>query len=124
MSWADSFVDAFNRRDLDALASLVATDAVARVDGAPFPEEQGRAAIRNTSLAYMAGEELGLTARTANLPDTPVLLLDDQGRLDMAVEVRERDGLATSLVYYTMPNRPERVRAVAAAVGLAAAEQE
>ena len=123
MAWADAFVAAFNRRDLGALADLLAPDAVARVDGAPFPEERGREQVRETSLAYVVGEEQGLRARTADLPATPVLLVDDAGRLDMAIAVEQKDGLATSLVYYTTPHRPELVGEIARTVGLSVAEE-
>ncbi len=123
MAWADAFVAAFNRRDLGALADLLAPDAVARVDGAPFPEERGREQVRATSLAYVVGEEQGLRARTADLAATPVLLIDGAGRLDMAIAVEQCDGLATSLVYYTVPHRPEFVSEIARTVGLTVAEE-
>ena len=128
MAWADAFVAAFNRRDLGALADLLAPDAVARVDGAPFPEERGREQVRATSLAYVVGEEQRLRARTAGLPvteglpATPVLLVDVAGRLDMAIAVEQSDGLATSIVYYTTPHRPELVGEIARAVGLKVVE--
>ena len=129
MAWADAFVAAFNRRDLGALAYLLAPDAVARVDGAPFPEERGREQVRETSLAYVVAEEQGLRARTASLavteglPATPVLLIDDAGRLDMAIAVEQSGGLATSLVYYTVPHRPELVGEIARTLGLTVAEE-
>ena len=122
MDWADAFVAAFNRRDLAALAGLVATDAVARVDGAPFPEERGREVIRDTSLAYVLGEDLALHARPTEHPDVEVLLLDADGRLDMALAVEHADGLARSIVYYTTPHRREVMSDIANALGLSLAE--
>ncbi|MEE8107195.1 MAG: nuclear transport factor 2 family protein [Planctomycetota bacterium] len=113
------FVDAFNARDLDALAACLATDASAVVDGSPFPVERGRDAIRDTSLAYLLDREKELTARAADHPDAQVLLLDTAGRLDVAVALeRSADGLLVSLTYFTMPHRPEIVAAIASACDL------
>ena len=112
----DAFVSAFNAGDLDALAACVSTDAVAQVDGAPFPQEVGRAMIRDTSFQYLLG--LGLRARAVDHPDAAVVLLDEDGCVDMAVRIEEADGHATSLLYYTLPHRREIVAAIARDLGL------
>ncbi len=110
------FVAAFNAHDLDALAGCLAPDATAVVDGSPFPVERGRVEIRETSLTYLTGQDL--YARAADHPEAAVLLLDDAGRLDMAVRVEELEGQITSLTYYTMPHRAEVVTRIAEDCGL------
>jgi len=121
---AEAFVAAFNTRNLAGLAACLAPDAVARVEGAPFPEERGRDAIRATSLPYMLGDENALRAQTIGHPEASVLLLDQRGRLDIAIRMEVSEGKAISLAYYTMPHCPEVVRRIAAAVGLEVAPAE
>ena len=108
---------AFNARDLEALAECLAPDAKARVEGAPFPEEVGRETIRDTSLAYLLGEDARLHAEAVDHPEVSVVLFDGRGRLDVAIEFEESDGLAVSLTYYTVPNAPERLAAIASDLG-------
>ena len=122
MAFAESFADAFNARDLDALASCVALDATARVEGAPFPEEVGRETIRDTSLSYLLSADPPLRAEAVEREDAAVLLLDARGRVDVAILVRESGGLANLLVYLTAPHAPDRLRKVAADLGLRIAE--
>jgi ketosteroid isomerase-like protein len=109
MDLLDRFAVAFNDRDLDALASLLADDAVARVDGAPFPEERGRDMIRKTSLPYLLGNE-GLRAVRR---EGWILLQDADGRLDCAVEAKIDGERITALRYVTEPHRPEELRRLA-----------
>ncbi|MHC4955536.1 MAG: hypothetical protein ACYTGZ_16920 [Planctomycetota bacterium] len=123
MGCAGAFAAAFNARDLDALAACVASDATARVDGAPFPDEQGRETIRDTSLVYLLRDEVPLLARTVDHPDVAILLLDHDGRLDVAIRVEESDGLASSLLYYTVPHRREIMEGIAKDTGLPLAEE-
>jgi ketosteroid isomerase-like protein len=103
MDLFDRFATAFNDRDLDALAELLADDAVARVDGAPFPEERGRDMIRKTSLHYLLEENALRAARHEGW----ILLRDGDGRLDCAVEARTDGDRITSLRYVTEPHRPD-----------------
>ena len=121
MDVADRFVAAFNARDLDALAGCVAPDATARVDGAPFPIEEGRDAIRDTSLAYLLAISPPLRAQRADHPDAALLLLDTEGRVDMAIQIEEAATLARTVVYYTVPHRPEVVETIASALCLTVA---
>ena len=109
MDLRDRFAAAFNDRDLDALASLLAEDAVARVDGAPFPEERGRAAIRATSLPYLLRDR---DLRAARLEGW-ILLRNADGRLDCAIETRTDGERITALRYVTEPHRPEEFRRLA-----------
>jgi len=109
MDLLDRFAAAFNDRDLDALASLLADDAVARVDGAPFPEERGRDMIRKTSLPYLLGTEELRAVRH----DGWILLRDAEGRLDCAVEAGTDGEWITSLPYVTEPHRPDEFRRLA-----------
>jgi len=114
----DRFVAAFNAGDLDALAACLAEDATARVDGAPFPEERGRAAIRETSLPYLLGE--GLRAIPCGTLEGWIGLHDGEKRLDVAIEFRsEGDGI-TWLRYVTAPHRPEELARLAPVFGLRA----
>jgi len=109
MDLLDRFAAAFNDRDLDALAGLLADDAVARVDGASFPEERGRDAIRTTSLPYLLrGTELRAVRREAW-----ILLRDAAGRLDCAVETATDGERITTLRYVTEPHRPDEFRRLA-----------
>ena len=122
MSAAERFVAAFNARDLEALADCVAPDATARVDGAPFPTEEGRQAIRDTSFAYLLGIDPPLRAQRVDHPEAALLLLDGQGRIDMAVRIEEVDSFARTIRYYTLPHRPLVVTAIADALGLPVAD--
>lgn len=79
MSFPESFVAAFNARDLQALAARLAPEATARVVGAPFPEEVGRDAIRETSLAYLLGDGSRLRAEGIQHRTADILLFDDRG---------------------------------------------
>ena len=117
MDVAEGFAAAFNTRNAAGVAACLAPDAVARVEGAPFPEEQGREMIRETSIAYLLGDENPLRAITVGHPEASVLLLDAQDRADVAIRLEVGDGLVKSLVYYTLPNCPEVLTRVAAASG-------
>lgn len=113
----DRFAAAFNARDLDALADCLADDAVARVDGAPFPEEKGRDVIRKTSLPHLL-EGSELRAVRSDTMQGWILLRDAAGRLDCAVEVTECDGRIAALRYVTAPHRPEELRSLADRAGM------
>ena len=122
MAFVDDFVAAFNARDLDALANCVTPDATARVEGAPFPEEVGRETIRDTSFAYLLGDAPKLHGEVVRHADTSILLLDEQGRVEVAIQVEEIGGRGRSLVYFTMPNAPERLMRIARDLGRPVAE--
>ena len=122
MGVAKQFVAAFNARDLEALADCVAPNATARVEGAPFPTEEGREAIRDTSFAYLLGIDPPLRAQRVDHPEAALLLLDSWGRIDMAVRIEEVDGRAQTIQYYTMPHRPLVLTAIADSLGLPVAD--
>ena len=63
-----------------------------------------------------------LRAEAVEREDAAVLLLDARGRVDVAILVRESGGLANLLVYLTAPHAPDRLRKVAADLGLRIAE--
>lgn len=117
MDVAEAFVAAFNTGNLAGAAACLAEDAVARVEGAPFPEEQGRDTIRDTSLAYLMNDDKPLRADTVGIPDASILLLDEAGRVDVAIRIEVTDGKMTSLVYYTMPHCAEQLTKIAESVG-------
>jgi ketosteroid isomerase-like protein len=121
MNLINQFVAAFNAGDLDALAALLAADATAEVIGAPFPQEQGREKIRATSLPHLLDAELSLTAIAADVEGSPGLILVQgaAGAVDTAVLCTAApDGSAlTRLEYLVVPHQPDRVAAVAAALG-------
>lgn len=122
MECIDRFVHAFNERDLTALAACLAEDAVAVVEGSPFPVESGREAIAVTSLPYLMDEAMALRAEAVDHPTIAITLLDAQGRLDVAIEAKQADGSLASLRYFTMPHRPDELRAIASDLGIAVAE--
>jgi hypothetical protein len=122
MECIDRFVQAFNERDLTALAACLAADATAVVEGAPFPVELGRDAICKTSLPYLLDRSMALEARRVDHAAIAVALLDGAGRIDVGVETEEASGLLTSLRYLTMPHRPDELRSIAGDLGLAVAE--
>ena len=117
MDVAEAFAAAFNTRNPAGVAACLAPDAVARVEGAPFPEEQGRDAIRDTSISYLLGDENPLRAITVGHPEASVLLLDQEDRADVAIRIEVGDSQVRSLVYYTLPNCPEVLERVAEATG-------
>ena len=99
------------------ISSCLASEATACVVGAPFPEEIGRDTIRDTSLAYLLDHEPHLRAEAVEHPAADILLLDDRNRVEMAIHVKEADGRATSLDYYTVPHRPDEVAEIARDLG-------
>ena len=113
----ESFATAFNARDLNALKACLADHATAQVIGAPFPEEVGRDTIAQTSLPYLLEESRKLRAVTVEHPAVSVLLLDEQDRLDVAIHLEADSDVITLLHYYTMPNTPDRMTAIAAECG-------
>ncbi|MHC4451023.1 MAG: nuclear transport factor 2 family protein [Planctomycetota bacterium] len=122
MECIDRFVQAFNERDLAALAACLAEDATAVVEGSPFPVESGREAIRTTSLPYLLDESMALRAKAVDHPSIAIALLDAQGRLDVAIEAKQTHGSLASLRYFTMPHRPDDLRSIAGDLGLGVAE--
>lgn len=122
MECIDRFVQAFNERDLAALAACLAEDAIAVVVGSPFPVESGREAIRVTSLSYLMDEAMALRAKSVDHPTIAIALLDAEGRLDVAIEAKLADGSLASLRYFTMPHCPDELRAIASDLGLVVAE--
>jgi len=117
MDVAEAFAAAFNTRNPASVAACLDPDATARVEGAPFPEEKGRDAVRDTSIAYLLGDENPLSAITVGHPEASVLLLDEQNRADVAIRFEVGDGVVQSLVYYTMPHSPDVLTRVAEASG-------
>lgn len=69
----DAFVDAFNRRDPDALASLLDQDATAEILG--VAEERGREVIRAQSLAEGLAHPTPQEAQWILLAGEPVVLV-------------------------------------------------
>ena len=112
-----TFAAAFNARDIDAMAALLTPDATAQVVGAPFPEECGADKIRVTSFPYLC--DARLTASVVEIEGTEwVLLRNDAGEIDTALDVRRDGDLVTRIEYIVAPHRPERLRALGAACGL------
>jgi hypothetical protein len=116
-----AFVEAFNARDLDAMAALLATDATAQVLGAPFPEEQGAEMIRHTSLPHVCDPELGLVASRVIFEGRDWILLripGESGPIDTALSAAVEGGAIQRIEYVVAPHQPERLRALGAACDL------
>jgi len=109
------FVDAFNARDLDALARLLAEHATSEVVGSDFGVQRGPEEIRDGALAHVR-EEGELVARAHG--DGLVLFVSG-GALEMAVALIERDGRLTSLRFPTRWHDRKRLEGLAREAGLA-----
>jgi hypothetical protein len=121
MTEAVRFVDAFNRRDLDGLAGLLAADASAELVGSEVAPEQGPERIREGPLAHMlGGEGEPLVAEIAG-EGLVLLAQGPQGPIDMAVTVESAGGAITRLRFHTLWHDRETVAAFAEAAGRALA---
>lgn len=116
------FAKAFNERDLDGMASVLAPDATAQVLGAPFPEEVGAAAIRETSFPHICGAELDLAASWFQTESSNYILLrEDQGRgpIDTVLDCTfVGPGVIERIEYLVAPHMPQRLAAFGRRCGL------
>ena len=115
----DAVVDAFNRKDLDALAGLFAEDASAEVVG--IVQEHGRAGIREGSLEHTLQEEGFLRAERRRYEGEPLVLLwyrggDGAEAVGDVLRVEEREGSIRRLRYYFFC--PETLKEVAGSLKL------
>lgn len=119
----DQFVDAFNARDLDRLAALLRTDAVAEV--VSMGTSYGRKAARDSSLYYSLFLEKGEARAERRLfQGEPVVVVWYDLHPPQAPEVRdvlrfeELDGEISRLRFFAFC--PETLLEVAGALGVAA----
>ncbi|MHC4931787.1 MAG: nuclear transport factor 2-like protein, partial [Planctomycetota bacterium] len=114
---ASRFVEAFNQRDLNGLASLLAADATAELVGSGVAPERGTERIRKGPLAHMLGgegEPLVAEDAEANL----VLLAQGaRGPIEMGVTIESAAGVITRLRFHTLWHDREAVAAFAEAAG-------
>ena len=101
---AESLAEAFNRRSLNEMASLLAETATAEVLDSGFPVEEGRAAISKISFPYLlnngdANEPLKAQARM--IEDTPFVLLcrEKTGEADVVMKFQEEEGKIIRIDY-------------------------
>ena len=122
MNETDRFVDAFNRRDLDGLVSLLAAGASTELVGSGFEPERGPDRIRAGSLTHMlGGEGEPLVAEAAGV-DLVLLTQGPQGPVDMAVTIEANDGAIERLRFHTLWHDRETVAVMAKAAGRDLAE--
>jgi hypothetical protein len=116
----DSFIAAFNARDLGALKAPLAADATAQVIGSPFPVEHGPDVIAATSLPHMpggSGEELVAEAFD-EAGQQWVLLIASDGTLDTAATAAVSEDGITRIEYFVTHFALDTVRRVANARGI------
>lgn len=110
-------MDAFNAGSVEAVAALLAEDAVAWVEGAPFPREEGADNIRATSLPHLLEGN-----RLRAIPGSDwIWLQNGNGELEVAIEWVAHEGRMTSLRYVTAPHAGEELQRLAVIAGMPAA---
>ena len=115
----DQFVASFNERQLSSLASLLNVGAVAQVVNAPFPREEGREAIMNTSIPYMAKGDL--TASVVVLDGKSRVIFRTQkgdGALDAIAHIEMKDGGVERIDWITGPHCPVAMHEAGTSLGL------
>ncbi|MCC6573999.1 MAG: hypothetical protein IT462_09420 [Planctomycetes bacterium] len=119
----DSFVAAFNQRDLAALKALLATDATAEVLGSGFGTERGPDDIGKKSLTHMLSDENPLIAEHFALHgQTYVLFLNADKQLDTAATIQSATGKITRIEYLVTWFRADSLKPLAAARGIQIAQ--
>jgi hypothetical protein len=121
-SLAAQFEAAFNLRDLDALAALLAPEATAQVLGSELHVEEGPATIRDTSLRYLLREEEGSLQAEARQHEggNYILIRRSQGErpLDCAVRMSAAGDRITRLEYLVVWFREAELKALGAGLGI------
>ena len=119
---SQQLAEAFNRRDLDAMAALLAPKATAKVLGSEMPTEEGPTTIRDTSLNYLLREEEGsLQAEACAHEGTDyVLVRSGKGErpLDCAMRVLSAEGQITRIEYLVLWFREAELKQLAADLSL------
>ena len=116
------FAGAFNGKDLDGLAELLASDATAEVLNSGFPVEKGREVIRKTSLPYILDSEVPLTAEVWVDEGVGYVLLRESGgnrALDMALRLICAGGAIQRIEYWVQDHRPDDVSRIGVKAGIA-----
>ena len=119
-----TFADAFNARDLQALVNLLADDATAEVLGSPFPIEQGPDQIAKTSFPHVLDEQAALRASLGVAEGERWILLRANagaGPVDTAIRLETKGSSIARVEYVVAPHQPRRLRALGAACGIATA---
>ncbi|MHC4840527.1 MAG: nuclear transport factor 2-like protein [Planctomycetota bacterium] len=103
MSLSQNFADGYNAGNLETWAACFAEDAKSQVLDSPFPTEQGREVIKNTSCKHMLGEGDKPHALTAKVVsdegvDVVVFLQTDETKLD-CIAIVEGDELVKDCKY-------------------------
>ena len=83
-----------------------------------YPLAQGLdTVIGERGYGLSRGQAQRVALARAFLKRAPILLLDEAGRVDVAIRIEGADGKMISLVYYTMPHCAERLTKIAESVG-------
>ncbi|MBI2923082.1 MAG: hypothetical protein HYY18_18665 [Planctomycetes bacterium] len=118
---ADRLADAFHRRDMEAMAALLAESATAQVLGSPFPEESGAASIAKTSFPYLlddAHEPLFAEARSLKNEECVLLRRKRDGALDVLLRLRLDAGRIARIEYLVTGFRREDMLALVESLGI------
>ena len=94
-------------------------NATAKVIGAPFPLEVGRAQILATSIPHLR-EGAPTTARTAEHEGTPLVLLvrTEDDKLECILRLGVERDQVSRIEYLTVPNARDEMLTIADAKGL------
>ena len=121
---AEKFAAAFNARDLDAMAALLAENATAEVSKSDFGVEEGRQKIKETSLPHILGDESDpkpLAAETWNEDGTTyVLLREAEGdrALDCALKLEAGQGQIQRIDYLVLYHELEELTRISQKAGM------
>jgi hypothetical protein len=99
---AEKFSQAFNQRDVGAIAALLGDGATAWVAKSGWPEERGKATILSTSIPHIMGDDgPPLAAEVWDIGCGTVVLLRRKSGLDVdtILKLTERGGKISSIEY-------------------------